>query len=231
MKKLLFAAAAVAALFSAPAMAAHDLPVGDTASPLSLAPLPLGALLAQTGPQAVALSQFGINLDVTLRAAVYEATTPGLLNFAYQVTNNSASNTSVEGLTFADFGTFEIPGVWQTLTGFDGFINGVEGADSARRLEGPTVGLDFGSTFFATDPDAGPNALLNPGETSAIFLVQVRAPSFKLGTFTVQDGLVVRGIGFAPTVPEPTTWAMMLGGFGLLGAAARRSSRAKTVLA
>jgi hypothetical protein len=32
-------------------------------------------------------------------------------------------------------------------------------------------------------------------------------------------------------VPEPATWAMMLGGFGLLGAAARRRSRATTVFA
>ena len=32
-------------------------------------------------------------------------------------------------------------------------------------------------------------------------------------------------------VPEPGTWAMMLGGFGLLGAAARRRGSAKTVTA
>lgn len=29
-----------------------------------------------------------------------------------------------------------------------------------------------------------------------------------------------------PAVPEPATWAMMIGGFGMLGAAARRRSRA-----
>lgn len=33
----------------------------------------------------------------------------------------------------------------------------------------------------------------------------------------------------AGAVPEPTTWAMMIGGFGLLGAAARRRSRATVV--
>lgn len=32
-------------------------------------------------------------------------------------------------------------------------------------------------------------------------------------------------------VPEPATWAMMLGGFGMLGFATRRSRRAKAVLA
>jgi hypothetical protein len=229
-KTLLKVAVASAALMAAPAMAAHDLPVGDTASPLSGAPVFIGDKLADTGLQAVSLSQFGINLNVTLRAAVYKSDTAGNLNFVYQVTNLGSSNTSVEGLTFADFGAFAIPGVWQTLTGFDVFSNGVEAADSARRIEGPTVGLDFGSTFFA-DVDAGANALLNPGETSAVFIVQARAPSFKLGTFTVQDGLVVRGVGFAPAVPEPATWAMMIGGFGLLGAAARRTRRATTVLA
>jgi hypothetical protein len=35
----------------------------------------------------------------------------------------------------------------------------------------------------------------------------------------------------AGAVPEPATWAMMIGGFGLLGAAARRRSTARTVIA
>jgi hypothetical protein len=64
-----------------------------------------------------------------------------------------------------------------------------------------------------------------------MFIVRVNATAFQLGTFTVQDGLTVRGVGFAPRVPEPATWAMMIGGFGLLGAAARRSRRSTTVLA
>lgn len=35
----------------------------------------------------------------------------------------------------------------------------------------------------------------------------------------------------AVAVPEPTTWAMMIGGFGLLGAAVRRSRKATAVYA
>jgi hypothetical protein len=35
----------------------------------------------------------------------------------------------------------------------------------------------------------------------------------------------------AAAVPEPTTWAMLVGGFGILGAATRRTRRSKTVLA
>lgn len=37
-------------------------------------------------------------------------------------------------------------------------------------------------------------------------------------------------LGFA-AVPEPSTWAMMLGGFGMLGMATRRSRRQRSVLA
>jgi hypothetical protein len=36
---------------------------------------------------------------------------------------------------------------------------------------------------------------------------------------------------FAGAVPEPATWAMMVGGFGMLGFAARRRAAAKAVLA
>ncbi len=35
----------------------------------------------------------------------------------------------------------------------------------------------------------------------------------------------------APAVPEPATWAMMVGGFGRLGAATRRRSRLVSVTA
>ena len=35
----------------------------------------------------------------------------------------------------------------------------------------------------------------------------------------------------ANAVPEPATWAMMIGGFGLIGAAARRRTRANVTFA
>ena len=45
---------------------------------------------------------------------------------------------------------------------------------------------------------------------------------FSLGEITVPVGAAI---------PEPATWAMMLGGFGLIGAASRRGKRAKMTLA
>jgi hypothetical protein len=38
------------------------------------------------------------------------------------------------------------------------------------------------------------------------------------------------GPAVAP-IPEPATWAMMVGGFGLIGAASRRRSRANEAYA
>lgn len=35
----------------------------------------------------------------------------------------------------------------------------------------------------------------------------------------------------AGTVPEPATWAMMIGGFGMIGAVARRRARVRTIVA
>jgi hypothetical protein len=43
--------------------------------------------------------------------------------------------------------------------------------------------------------------------------------------FTSANGELIRGVSFAPTVPEPSTWAMMLLGFGGLGFAGYRRAR------
>ena len=67
--------------------------------------------------------------------------------------------------------------------------------------------------------------------------VQGRLATFSLGAFTTPgtytigdedfgETLVVRA---SPTVPEPATWAMMLLGFGMIGAAARYRRRSSKV--
>ena len=54
----------------------------------------------------------------------------------------------------------------------------------------------------------------------------IYAPSPDGGAFGVLavsgPGTVTAGAGAAATVPEPATWAMMVGGFGLVGSAMRR---------
>ncbi|MFD1612790.1 PEPxxWA-CTERM sorting domain-containing protein [Sphingomonas tabacisoli] len=54
-------------------------------------------------------------------------------------------------------------------------------------------------------------------------------PAAEAGTAAFQIGTV--RVPTAAAVPEPATWAMMLGGFGLLGAASRRRTRMTSVAA
>jgi len=65
-------------------------------------------------------------------------------------------------------------------------------------------------------------------------------PGFLTGTFalteyqgTGQYSLTISPLSTGPTVPEPATWAMMVGGFGLAGTALRRRGykKGKTGLA
>ena len=227
MRKLFFVGLFASVAVATPVFAAHQLPPGDQgspfagASPFSLAPT--GALLADTGFQNVGASVAGITLNTIMRAAVYNAG-GGNLDFLYQISNLGTSNTSIDGLTFADFAGFTVSGAWQQLAAFGVFGTGVEEADSARRnLTGQTIGVSYGTTLF-NDVDAGFSNLLNPGETSSIFQFRVAAASFRPGTFTAQDGIAVTGFGFSPVgaVPEPASWALMIIGFAGVGSALRR---------
>ena len=71
--------------------------------------------------------------------------------------------------------------------------------------------------FFEQTNNVAPNA----GLYSLTTVFTVNAPAVGGSRLTA----------VVTAVPEPATWAMMVGGFGLLGAASRRSVRAKSVLA
>lgn len=86
---------------------------------------------------------------------------------------------------------------------------------------GPFAAIDFNgigarSTFGGTVFDAffTQTTKNNPP-------AEAMTAAFQVGTVRVP----------AAAVPEPTSWALMLGGFGLLGAAARRRTRAVRVTA
>ncbi|NNM77911.1 PEP-CTERM sorting domain-containing protein [Sphingomonas sp. ID1715] len=179
-----------------------------------------GTLLAQSSTSGTALTFAG-----TFNSAVYK-NTDGTLDFYYQVVRTGAgteASNEIQSFTVQAFGGFTIDAFRDGLFNAAGFLTannpGTFTSGATRSFSGNVAGVDFGSNNLAGT------------ENSTTYIFRTNATAFTRGTFGVIDGSTLQGATFAPTVPEPATWAMMLGGFGLLGAAARRSSRAKTVLA
>ena len=70
------------------------------------------------------------------------------------------------------------------------------------------------------------------GETNGVVTYKVTSgPKLTGATFTSSANSFEFDNLAAGAVPEPATWAMMIGGFGLIGAASRRRARVATVLA
>lgn len=93
-----------------------------------------------------------------------------------------------------------------------------------RNAGGPFAPFDFNGlgarsafngltqdAFFTLTTKNNPDGVPGGSNTAVFTLGQVTVPT--------------------AAVPEPATWAMLLGGFGLLGAATRRSSRVRRVVA
>ncbi len=107
-------------------------------------------------------------------------------------------------------------------------VAGVTGNFSG--LAGTSVVIDFYADSFLggfTISDETSHAVLADGYDVALFSGTTSAPTFLTGTFSLTNNHGVNPftlvIGAAPAVPEPATWALMIGGFALAGAAMRRA--------
>jgi hypothetical protein len=214
MRKFLLAAGAVSALViaSAPAQAVIFNTVGQTLD------------LTYNGfdvPDGVPTTISG--LSATGKFTLTNITN-GLFTFSYTIDNTStiASRVSI-------FGFDTMPDILGATTPAGGEYDTVELNGNVPNLTGPD---NFRVCFSAGSNCAG-------GSSGGIFPADAPVN----GTFTLNFGAGVtsfdltkafvryqsvgpRGAdsatGLGTAVPEPATWAMMLGGFGLLGAAARR---------
>ena len=232
MKKYLLAAVA-AAVFALPAQAA-SLVAGGTAT-FDATTVNTGTLIASQE-----FSGQAFTFAATFRSAVYRRADGGL-DFVYQVRHDGVgslgSNNNISGFTVAAFNGFTVDAL-RDGSDHDGAgpftapLNNIQGSGFTTLADRSVDGHVLTADFRGAPVGGGVNDLVQ-GETSTSYIFRTNAQNFQVGTFGVIDGSTLSGLTFAPTgaVPEPATWAMMLGGFGLLGAAARRSSRAKTVLA
>lgn len=101
------------------------------------------------------------------------------------------------------------------LFGVAGTVNG----------QADTFSLGFGGPSFTTNFGLFGSGVLSNFFTTgdALYTGSKSVPTFKLGTFTLTP--TTAGPNYSLTisaVPEPASWAMLLAGFGALGAAVRR---------
>jgi hypothetical protein len=152
---------------------------------------------------------------------------------------------SIDGLSFSN-GSFQA--VWDVDSGnaFNGtpsFIYGFGGLTLTQTGGGGffLAALDLGTSFY-TQPTGTINYVLNftgggtesgtldLTDTFQTFVFNASVDSVVLGG--VNDGYIaVDNINFTGGVPEPTSWALMVLGFGGLGAALRVRRRHALVLA
>lgn len=123
---------------------------------------------------------------------------------------------SSSGVTF-DSGVYRNVVLTVDGTTVSGYANG------SQSFTIDTALLTIGSvplTFFADNVAGGGQGEWSSGSIAALRLYD--------GVLTAQEIASLNGDPFVPetsAVPEPASWAMMIGGFGLIGAALRRRER------
>jgi hypothetical protein len=164
-------------------------------------------LLASTGVENFSTAVYSGSIEEWVWRDTANVWAPGDLTFTISVTNNAGSKDSLGRVTAADFSGFLLD---------VGNPGGTLGVNAPDRITRNSAGDDVGFLYFLG---------LDPGQTSALLTIDTNARFFKPGTLAVIDSLTVNLTGFAPGVPEPSTWAMMLLGFAGLGFASYRTSR------
>jgi hypothetical protein len=147
------------------------------------------------------------------RTAVYDSGAG--LDFYYQFVNNASSKNGVERFTASDFSVIGVGpvNVFQTATAFGIFTTGTEKSDYADRTLPGVIAFSF-----------VPNGMskVTPGSTSFIQVIRTNATKYEAGNFGLLDGYGDNAHAFAPAVPEPETYALMLAGMAMVGFVARR---------
>ena len=214
MHKLL-AALALSAAFVAPAHADVTVGTADTASTLPFSQYAyLGGYYFQ---QVYSAASFGSGLTIDsisfFKSADYAGSTPNAGDYRFYLGTTNAA--------IATFGTnttvpFADPSYTEVYSG------------KLPALDGNALTIDL-TTSFDYDPAAG-NLLLtifqNLDYSGDLYVeADTNNPAtnirFSAYPYAFNQGLVTQ-FGEAAAVPEPATWAMMIGGMGLAGGAMRR---------
>ena len=141
-------------------------------------------------------------------------------------------DTSFSSVEFGDFNHLPTDGDWQAVFGPTGAIGGISQTFANAGTYNVSFDLANTSGTFSSVDFGGINLLSNVGNSayqSYLFNVTVGANStlsfsfLNVPDYYSLDNVVVELASGA--VPEPDTWAMLIAGFGLTGAAMRRRRR------
>ena len=136
--------------------------------------------------------------------------------------SRSATFTFDPATTTPDFFSSSFIGDQVSYNSIAGTFGGVDG----------TAFVGFGTFLAATLNIQSPNLGFTQFTGPDLFTVTDMRPVFKLGTFqltSIVSGASTLTISAATAVPEVSTWALMLAGFGMIGATLRYRRRSTTV--
>jgi hypothetical protein len=157
-------------------------------------------------------------------------------NFTYKLTNTSSA--PIDSTQLVIFGFNTTPLVSSATTGANDQFNITASGNQPNGLA--SIGLCFKDAGQNNNCTAaqGNSGLAKGAFATGSFVLNFanQLNSIALSDFSVRyqalnstqlgiSGGSASGLGTRSAVPEPATWAMMLGGFGLLGAASRRRRR------
>ena len=210
---LLAGALATCALWSlAPSAALPNiLSSGDTGvAPDTFAAPPTFTILTSAPERAFSSVDFDFIADL-FEAVISDPTNvfgAGDLDFIIVVGNDNDSSHNIERVTTSSFAGFKTDVGY--FTGFPGIP-----PDTVDRLTASTIGFNFIGGIA-------------PGLDSAQIAIETNATRFTSGFLSAFNMSSATTTGFAPSVPEPSIWAMMLTGFAGLARLARLRRRKLT---
>lgn len=158
------------------------------------------------------LSSMGIALAAITFSAPASAT-----NYIFDLSGSRDAHFTIDTAVAPDFQSSSFIGDQVSYNNVSGSFGGMTG----------TATVGFGTFLAATLNILGTPQGFTQFSGPDLFSLVSNVPVFNTGTFmlnSIVSGSSTLTISTAPaaSVPEPATWAMFIGGFGLIGAGMRR---------
>ncbi|MFA7441709.1 MAG: PEPxxWA-CTERM sorting domain-containing protein [Sphingomonadaceae bacterium] len=149
---------------------------------------------------------------VALPAASASAAIPLTVNGGWQAFNFGSAGSAIENepfiFTLTGPGVFKITDAFLSGDQFEIFINGVSHGLTSVPVAGSNVSDDYAAAFAS------------PAFSSASY--QLGAGAYSVTGIVTLSSRGGGGGAEVVAVPEPATWAMLIAGFGMVGAGLRR---------